>query len=48
GIGTEKMAWLEHSRSQTEVELMRQLKRSLDPDNRLNPGRIFALSAARA
>ena len=41
GIGNEKKAWLSHSRSQIEIELMRNLKRSLDPKNILNPGVIF-------
>ena len=42
GIGLEKLRWLPHSRSPTEIELMRSLKRSLDPGNILNPGRVVA------
>ncbi|MCH7821609.1 MAG: FAD-binding oxidoreductase [Proteobacteria bacterium] len=42
GIGTEKLNWLSHSRSATEIELMRSLKKNLDPKNLLNPGRVLA------
>jgi FAD/FMN-containing dehydrogenase len=41
GIGTEKLAWLENSRSAEEIALMRNMKRSLDPNNTLNPGRVL-------
>ncbi len=41
GIGTDKIAWLSHSRTDAEIELMRSLKRSLDPQNILNPGRVL-------
>ena len=40
GIGTEKTRWLGHSRSAAEIELMRTLKKNLDPKNLLNPGRV--------
>ncbi len=43
GIGTEKLCWLPHSRSVADIELMRTLKRSLDPNNILNPGRVFGV-----
>jgi len=42
GIGTEKIRWLGSSRSQQEIEVMRMLKRSFDPHNLLNPGRVLA------
>ena len=42
GIGTEKLRWLPHSRSAAEIEMMRVLKRTLDPNNLLNPGRVIA------
>jgi FAD/FMN-containing dehydrogenase len=41
GIGMEKKRWLAHSRSDTEIALMRSVKQTLDPRGILNPGRIF-------
>ena len=41
GIGLEKKNYLEISRSETEIGLMRNLKKALDPKNILNPGKIF-------
>ena len=41
GIGLEKRAYLSCSRNPEEIALMRALKRSLDPRNILNPGKIF-------
>lgn len=41
GIGLEKINWLPHSRSAEEIELMRTMKRTLDPKNILNPGRVL-------
>ena len=41
GIGLEKREFLPHSRSDAEIELMRTIKRALDPKNLLNPGKIF-------
>lgn len=43
GIGLEKKAWLGLSRTPAALELMRQLKRTLDPKGVLNPGRVFDL-----
>lgn len=43
GIGLEKKDWLHTSRTETELALMRQLKRTLDPKNLLNPGMVFDL-----
>ena len=42
GIGIEKLNWLPHSKSSAEIQLMRTLKRSLDPNNILNPGRVVS------
>lgn len=41
GIGMLKKHWLGHSRSETEIALMRTLKHTLDPKGILNPGRVF-------
>lgn len=41
GIGLEKKPWLSISRGANEIELMRVVKRALDPTNLLNPGKIF-------
>ena len=41
GIGLEKKAWLSNTRSVVEIQLMRKLKELLDPDNILNPGKVF-------
>ena len=43
GIGVEKLAWLGSCRSEPELALMRQLKRSLDPKNLLNRGKVLEL-----
>lgn len=40
GIGLEKRAYLPVSRSPAEIELMKSLKRMLDPNNILNPGKV--------
>jgi FAD/FMN-containing dehydrogenase len=44
GIGTEKLGWLSHSRSTEEIAMMKLLKKSLDPNGLLNPGRVLAES----
>ena len=41
GIGLEKKAWLAISRNPTERSLMLALKKLLDPNGILNPGKIF-------
>lgn len=43
GIGLEKKPWLAVSRSEPELALMRDLKRLLDPNNILNPGKLLDL-----
>ncbi len=44
GIGMEKRAYLELCRTPAELELMRTLKRALDPKGILNPGKVLIAS----
>ena len=41
GIGTLKKAFLHHSRTNEELEIMRLLKKTLDPNGILNPGKVI-------
>ena len=41
GIGLEKREFLSYSRSEAEIELMKTLKKALDPGNLLNPGKVI-------
>ena len=43
GIGLDKKKYLRLSRNEQEIVLMRRLKRALDPNGILNPGKIFDL-----
>jgi D-lactate dehydrogenase (cytochrome) len=43
GIGYGKMKYL-HDEHGEALEVMRTIKRALDPDNRMNPGKIVDLS----
>ncbi len=42
GIGTLRRAYLPYTRSETEIAVMHQLKRALDPRHILNPGKVLA------
>lgn len=44
GIGLEKKAYLSISRSTQELDLMRLLKRTLDPNTILNPGKVLDMT----
>ena len=44
GIGLEKKPYLHFSRSEEEINLMKQLKSKLDPNNILNRNRIFNIN----
>lgn len=41
GIGQAKKQWLRHYRGPVDLALMRALKNALDPENRLNPGKVL-------
>jgi FAD/FMN-containing dehydrogenase len=41
GIGLLKRPWLGHTRSQTEIGLMRAIKQVMDPHGILNPGKVL-------
>lgn len=43
GIGIEKLDELSHYRSRTELDIMRTIKRALDPRNIMNPGKVLRL-----
>jgi len=43
GVGLHKMAFLLSETGTGAVDMMRTIKRALDPDNILNPGKIFSL-----
>ena len=41
GVGLSKKPFLHFTRSQAEIEIMKQIKKVFDPDLILNPGKIF-------
>jgi glycolate oxidase subunit GlcD len=41
GVGLTKKAFLNYTRSETEIEIMRGIKKVFDPDHILNPGKVF-------
>jgi FAD/FMN-containing dehydrogenase len=41
GIGSLKVEKLPHYKSPVALELMRTIKRALDPQNIMNPGRVI-------
>ncbi|MBP1860577.1 FAD-binding oxidoreductase [Rhizobium herbae] len=43
GIGTLKRDFLDHSRSQAEIGVMRRIKTALDPNGIMNPGKVIPL-----
>jgi D-lactate dehydrogenase (cytochrome) len=43
GVGLHKMDFLLEEAGTGAVDLMRSIKRALDPHNILNPGKIFSL-----
>jgi FAD/FMN-containing dehydrogenase len=47
GIGSLKREKLEQHKSPVALQMMRAIKTALDPHNRMNPGRMLRLSAAK-
>ena len=45
GIGTSKRDYLDRSRSEDEIALMRRMKLMLDPNNILNPDKVFTAAS---
>lgn len=43
GVGLTKKSFLTYTRSQPEIEMMKGIKRVFDPDNIMNPGKVFDL-----
>jgi D-lactate dehydrogenase (cytochrome) len=43
GIGLHKMDFLRDEAGEGAVDMMRTIKRALDPHNIMNPGKIFSL-----
>ena len=44
GVGTMKRDEITHYKAPIEIELMRRIKRALDPDNIMNPGKVVDAS----
>jgi len=47
GIGSLKVEKLSHHKSPVAMDMMRAIKKALDPDNLMNPGRVFRLPQAQ-
>jgi len=45
GIGSLKIPFLHYSRSEAEIDLMRVIKKAMDPKGILNPGKLFGAGA---
>ncbi|MBY4599112.1 FAD-linked oxidase C-terminal domain-containing protein [Ottowia caeni] len=43
GVGLHKMGFLEEEAGEGAMSVMRTIKRALDPDNIMNPGKVFAV-----
>lgn len=41
GVGLTKKPFLNYTRSEAEIDLMRGIKKVFDPDNIINPGKVF-------
>lgn len=45
GVGIQKRDFIHYTRSEAELALMRTIKKALDPNNILNPGKVINLAA---
>jgi D-lactate dehydrogenase (cytochrome) len=43
GVGQKKMKYMEKEHGAAALDLMRVIKRAIDPDNLMNPGKVFAI-----
>ncbi|WLE00806.1 FAD-binding oxidoreductase (plasmid) [Agrobacterium leguminum] len=43
GIGSEKLKWLQYSRNDSEIRLMRSIRELIDPNGIMNPGRTILM-----
>ena len=43
GIGRSRLAELEHYKGRVELDMMRAIKRALDPQDLMNPGKVLRL-----
>lgn len=41
GVGLSKKSFLNYTRSNAEIEIMKGIKKVFDPDNIINPGKVF-------
>jgi len=41
GVGLSKKSFLNYTRSEAEIEIMRQIKKVFDPDGIINPGKVI-------
>jgi FAD/FMN-containing dehydrogenase len=41
GVGLLKKPYLQYSRTDVEIDFMRSIKKVFDPNNIMNPGKIF-------
>lgn len=45
GVGLHKMGFMLEEHGEDAIDVMRSIKRALDPDNLMNPGKIFSFAA---